>query len=268
VSFIGIMAIGSIALTVIGVVVVTSMFDRLHQHRELLRVTSQQLRALSASVSSAREDEGIRIARELHDELGSALTSLKWDLETVSNALSDSLEGARVEEIRRRMAAMTAIIDAMIGRVRRIAADLRPSVLDDLGLPDAIEWQVQQFQARTGIASRCECTPEPVPLTKEQSIQVFRILQEALTNILRHASASRVDVWAGVEAGVFTLRVRDNGRGISDEERSAVRSLGILGMRERAALVGATFDITGLPGQGTTITVRVPLRPAVVEARP
>jgi signal transduction histidine kinase len=268
VSFIGILAIGSIALTVIGVVVVTSMFDRLHQHRELLRVTSQQLRALSASVSSAREDEGIRIARELHDELGSALTSLKWDLETVSSAVSDSLEGARVEEIRRRMAAMTVIIDAMIGRVRRIAADLRPSVLDDLGLPDAIEWQVQQFQARTGIASRCECTPEPVPLTKEQSIQVFRILQEALTNILRHASASRVDVWAGVEAGVFTLRVRDNGRGISDEERSAVRSLGILGMRERAALVGATFDITGLPGQGTTITVRVPLRPAVVEARP
>jgi signal transduction histidine kinase len=268
VSFIGILAIASIAVTVLGVVVVTSMFDRLHQHRERLRVTSEQLRALSASASSAREDEGLRIARELHDELGSALTGLRWDLETVSNAVTDSLERARVEEIRRQLATMTTIVDSTIGRVRRIAADLRPSVLDDLGLPDAIEWQVQQFQGRTGIASRCECTSEPVALTKEQATAVFRILQEALTNILRHARASRVDVWAGVEAGAFTLRVRDNGRGITDEERSAVRSLGILGMRERAALAGATFDVTGVPGQGTTITVRVPLPPAANQVAP
>jgi signal transduction histidine kinase len=157
------------------------------------------------------------------------------------------------------LAAMTSIIDSTIGSVRRIAADLRPSVLDDLGLPDAIEWQLQQFQARTGIASRFERAAEPVALTKMHSTELFRILQEALTNILRHAGASRVDVWAGVESGVFTLRIKDNGRGITDEERSAVRSLGILGMRERAILVGATFDITGAPGQGTTITIRVPL---------
>jgi signal transduction histidine kinase len=268
VSFLGIVAIGSMTITVLGVVIVTSMFDRLHQHRELLRVTNEQLRALSASVSSAREDEGIRIARELHDELGSALTSLKWDLETVSNAISRSLDDARVAEIRGQLAAMTAIADSTIGRVRRIAADLRPSVLDDLGLPDAIEWQLQQFQARTGIATRCECTVGPVTMTNEQSTAVFRILQEAFTNILRHSGATRVDVWVGVESGVFTLRVRDNGRGISDEERSAVRSLGILGMGERATLVGATFDIIGVPGQGTTITVRVPLPAAPNEARP
>ena len=268
VSFLGIVAIGSMTITVLGVVIVTSMFDRLHQHRELLRVTNEQLRALSASVSSAREDEGIRIARELHDELGSALTSLKWDLETVSNAISRSLDDARVAEIRGQLAAMTAITDSTIGRVRRIAADLRPSVLDDLGLPDAIEWQLQHFQARTGIATRCECAVGPVTMTNEQSTAVFRILQEAFTNILRHSGATRVDVWVGVESGVFTLRVRDNGRGISDEERSALRSLGILGMGERATLVGATFDIIGVPGQGTTITVRVPLRAAPSEARP
>lgn len=268
VSFLGIVAIGSILVTVLSVVIVTSMFDRLHQHRELLRVTNEQLRALSASVSLAREDEGIRIARELHDELGSALTSLKWDLETVSNAISRSLDDARVAEIRGQLAAMTAIADSTIGRVRRIAADLRPSVLDDLGLPDAIEWQLQQFQARTGIATRCECAVGPVTMTNEQSTAVFRILQEAFTNILRHSGATRVDVWVGVESGVFTLRVRDNGRGISDEERSAVRSLGILGMGERATLVGATFDVIGVPGQGTTITVRVSLRAAPNEARP
>jgi signal transduction histidine kinase len=268
VSFLGIVAIGSMTITVLGVVIVTSMFDRLHQHRELLRVTNEQLRALSASVSSAREDEGIRIARELHDELGSALTSLKWDLETVSNAISRSLDDARVAEIRGQLAAMTAITDSTIGRVRRIAADLRPSVLDDLGLPDAIEWQLQHFQARTGIATRYECAVGPLTMTNEQSTAVFRILQEAFTNILRHSGATRVDVWVGVESGVFTLRVRDNGRGISDEERSAVRSLGILGMGERATLVGATFDVIGVPGQGTTITVRVPLRAAPNEARP
>jgi signal transduction histidine kinase len=261
-------AIGSIAVTVLGAVVVTSMFDRLHKHRELLRLTTEQLRALSASVSSAREDEGIRIARELHDELGSSLTSLKWDLETVSSSVSDSLDRARVEEIRQRVTAMTAILEAMISRVRRIAADLRPSVLDDLGLPDAIEWQLREFQARTGIASRSRGPAEPVALTNQQSTELFRILQEALTNVARHAGASRVDVWAGVESGVFTLRVQDDGRGITGEEQSGARSLGILGMRERAALIDATFDITGAPGHGTTITVRVPLRSTPHEARP
>lgn len=268
VSFLGIVAIGSIAVTVLGAVVVTSMFDRLHQSRELLRVTSDQLRALSASASLAREDEGIRIARELHDELGSSLTSLKWDLETVSKETSESLDTSRVEALRRRLATMIGVVDSIIGRVRRIAADLRPSVLDDLGLIDAIEWQVQQFQERTGIVSRCECAVESVALTREQSTAVFRILQEALTNVLRHAGASRVDVWAGVESGVFTLRVRDNGRGITEEERLAVRSLGILGMRERAALAGAMFEITGQPGKGSTITVRVPLAATPHEATP
>jgi signal transduction histidine kinase len=160
------------------------------------------------------------------------------------------------------------IIDSMIGRVRRIAADLRPSVLDNLGLADAIEWQVQEFQARTGIPSRWSGVAGPVALTKEQSTEVFRILQEALTNILRHAGASRVDVSATLESEVFTLRVQDNGRGITGEERSAVRSLGILGMRERTALIGATLDIIGAPGQGTTLVVHVPVPAAVRKARP
>jgi signal transduction histidine kinase len=195
----------------------------------------------------------------MHDELGSALTSLKWDLETVSNQVADPLARQRVDDIRRQLATMIGVVDSTIGRVRRIASDLRPSVLDDLGLPDAIEWQVQQFQARTGIDSHFESTAETVALTTLQSTEVFRILQEALTNILRHAGASRVDVWAGVESGAFVLRVHDNGRGITEEEQSGVRSLGILGMRERASLGGATFDVTGRLGQGTTITVRVPL---------
>jgi signal transduction histidine kinase len=267
VSFIGIVAIGSMAVMVLGVVVVTSMFDRVHQHRELLRAATEQLRALSASVSAAREEEGIRIARELHDELGSALTSLKWDLETVSGTISESLDRDKVERLREQLAAMTRVIDSTISGVRRIAADLRPSVLDDLGLLDAIEWQTQQFQARTGITCQYEHAPEDIALTKEQSTVVFRILQEALTNILRHAEASKVDVRVGIEAGAFVLRVRDNGRGITDEEKSAPRALGIVGMRERAALIDATFEITAAPGLGTEVAVHVPLGPCANQVR-
>jgi signal transduction histidine kinase len=259
VSFLETVAIGSIAVTVLGAVMVTSMFDRLHQHRELLRATSQQLRALSASVRSAREDEGIRIARELHDELGSALTSLKWDLETMASTVSGSLDPAQVERLRERLATMTRVVDSTIGAVRRIAADLRPSVLDDLGLADTIEWQTQQFQAQTGVTCRFERGMDDVALTNEQSTAIFRILQEALTNIRRHAGASKVDVRAGIEAGAFILRVSDNGRGIRDEERSAPRSLGLVGMRERAALIDATFEIIGTPAHGTVVTVRMPL---------
>jgi len=267
VSFVGIVAIGSIAVAVLGAVIVTSTFDRLQHSRELLRATNERLRALSASVSSAREAEGIRIGRELHDELGSALTTLKWDLETVSNAVSESLDLSGVDDIRRRLNAMTMTIDSTIGRVRRIAADLRPSVLDNLGLADAIEWQVQEFQARTGIASRWSGVSGAMPLTKDQSTELFRILQEALTNILRHAGATRVDVSATVESGVFTLRVQDDGRGITDEERSAVSSLGILGMHERAALIGATLEIIGAPGQGTALIVHVPRSAAARQVR-
>jgi signal transduction histidine kinase len=258
-SFIEIVAIGSIAVTVLGVVVVTSTFDRLHQQGELLRMTSEQFRALSASVSSAREEEGIRIARELHDELGSALTGLKWDLQTVARAVSESVDAATAEQLREQMAAMTRLVDSTIGAVRRIAADLRPSVLDDFGLLDAIEWQTQQFQAQTGMNCRYERAMEDVAFTKEQSTAIFRILQEALTNIRRHAGASKVDVRVGIEAGVFVLRVSDNSRGITDEERSAPRSLGIVGMRERAVLIGAAFEVTRTPGQGTVVRLRMPL---------
>jgi signal transduction histidine kinase len=259
VSFMGIVAIGSIAVALLGVVVVTSTFDRLHQHRELLCVTTEQLRALSASVSFAREDEGIRIARELHDELGSALTRLKWDLETVSSTISESLDRVTVALLREQLATMTCVVDSTIGAVRRIAADLRPGVLDDLGLPDAIEWQIQQFQGQTGVTCQYERAMEDVVLTKEQSTTIFRIIQEALTNIRRHASASQVVVRAGIEGDALVLRVSDNGRGITDEERSARRSLGIVGMRERAALIDATFEVIGIPAQGTVVTVRMPL---------
>jgi signal transduction histidine kinase len=136
---------------------------------------------------------------------------------------------------------------------------LRPSVLDDLGLVAAIEWQAQQFQARTGIVCYCDCSLEKVELTEAQSTAVFRILQEALTNVLRHAQATRVDIKISKENDVLALSISDNGKGIPEGETSDQQSLGILGMRERAHLIRGEIDIKGVDGKGTVVIVRVPI---------
>jgi PAS domain S-box-containing protein len=224
---------------------------------ERLKATGEQLRALSARLQSAREEEGIRIAREIHDELGSALTSLRWDLEGMEKTFSESGKQSQVTALPTKLAAMLGLTDTAINIVRRIASELRPTVLDDLGLAVAIEWQAQQFQDRTGIVVHCECPLDDVDLDQEQSTAVFRIFQEALTNILRHAQATRVDVTMMKEAGTLVLTIRDNGRGITEAEKSGQLSIGLLGMRERAHLIGGEIDITGVEGEGTTVTVRV-----------
>jgi signal transduction histidine kinase len=132
-------------------------------------------------------------------------------------------------------------------------------VLDDLGLAPAIEWQAQQFQARTGIVCDCDCALENIELSAEQSTAVFRIFQEALTNVLRHARATRVDIKIKIEDGGFLLWVNDNGKGISENGKSEQQSLGLLGMRERAYLIGGEISITRAEGQGTVVALRVPV---------
>jgi PAS domain S-box-containing protein len=223
-----------------------------------IKATSEQLRALSASLQSAREEEGTRIAREIHDELGGALTSLKWDLESLDKVISESGDQSKLQVLREKIKAMLCLSETTIRAVRRISSELRPYILDDLGLAEAIEWQAQQFHARTGITCNCDCSLESISLNHEQSTVVFRILQEALTNILRHAQATRVDIAMKEEPGVFVLRISDNGRGITEDDKSRLQSLGLLGMQERAHLIGAEIDITGLEGQGTVVTLRVP----------
>jgi signal transduction histidine kinase len=225
---------------------------------EDLRATSEKLRALSARVQSLREEEGTRIAREIHDELGSALTSLKWDLEEMHKQVSEGKQpplGVPGEKLE----TMIKLTDTTIDNVRRIASELRPSILDDLGLLEAVEWQAQQFQSRTGITCDCESRLATIDLDREKSTAVFRILQEALTNIARHAQASRVDILMEKRGGEFVLTVRDNGKGIAEEAKSRGFSLGLLGMRERAHLIGGTIDVTGEEGIGTTVVIRVPI---------
>jgi signal transduction histidine kinase len=226
---------------------------------EKLKATSKQLRALSARLQSAREEEGTRIAREIHDELGSALTTLKWDLEQIESVLSDPKPGPELESMKKKARTMTRLVENTIDVVRRISADLRPSVLDDLGLVPAIEWQSRLFRERTGIAVRCNCLVDEVGLNQEQSTAVFRIFQEALTNILRHSRANGVDVTIMEKDDTFLLTIKDDGRGITDSEKYGQSAIGLLGMRERAHLVGGEIEITGSEGAGTTVTVRLPL---------
>jgi len=232
---------------------------------ERLKATSEQLRALSASVQSAREEERARIAREIHDELGSGLTSLKWDLEGLDKAFSEPFEQSRWAALREKTASMMKLADGIIRTVRRIASELRPSILDDLGLVEAIEWQAQQFQSRTGIVCRLSRSMATVELTQDQSTAIFRIFQEALTNVLRHAHASRVDIAMEEDDG-FLLAITDNGRGITEREKTDPSSLGLLGMQERAHLVGGKVDIAGVSGSGTVVTIRLPLGRATAAA--
>jgi len=235
----------------------------LMQANEQLTQTSEQLRSLSARVQLTREEEATRIAREIHDELGSALSSLNWDLDWLCQMVSEAGNPTVLRGAREKLESMTGLAGTTIEAVRRIAAELRPSVLDDLGLTAAIEWQAQQFQARTQIACEFGPVPDNVAVGQAQSTAVFRIFQEALTNILRHAQATRVEVAMEEQPGEFVLPVRDNGRGITEEEKSGAFSLGLLGMRERADLVGGKIDITAMKGGGTTVTVRV----ATVQAK-
>lgn len=224
--------------------------------QEQLRESHEQLRALSVYLQHVREEERTRIAREVHDELGQALTSCKLDLSLLANKLPGNLA-----PLKDKAKSLSAHIDATIQTVRRIATELRPGILDHLGLIAALEWQANEFQTRTGI--RCEVSTdlhEPV-LTPDLATAFFRIFQETLTNVIRHAGATHVMVHLKEVAGRIILEVKDNGRGISLEEITNPQSMGLLGMKERAALLGGTFKIgPGPGGRGTLATVSIPLR--------
>ena len=219
----------------------------------------EALRALSARLHSAREEEGARIAREIHDELGGILTGIKWDLEKIDNTLNSYSDRSHLLEIHNRISGMMGLIETTISTVRRIASELRPGVLDDLGLVPAIEWQIEQFQVRSGLKCHWTNNASDIELSRERATAVFRILQEILTNVLRHARASNLYVKLGRSDNCFELEVKDDGVGITESQRNNNGSLGLLGMKERALLVGGEVRITGEEGKGTTVLVRVPI---------
>jgi signal transduction histidine kinase len=221
-----------------------------------LRESHKQLRALSVYLQHVREEERTRIAREVHDELGQALTSCKLDASWLAHHLPRSQK-----DLLGKAEKLSLDIDSTIQTVRRIATDLRPGILDHLGLAAALEWQAQEFQARTGILCRVSAHLREPPLDSELTTTFFRIFQETLTNVIRHAAATRVDVQLKEDAARVILEVKDDGRGISREEISDPRSMGLLGMRERAALLGGDFRIQPLRGgKGTRACVAIPRR--------
>jgi signal transduction histidine kinase len=220
------------------------------------RRSTEQLRELSARLQSIREEERTRISRAIHDELGQTLTGLKMDVAWLQGHL-DPQQPALLAKTQ----AMSGLIDTTIQMVRRIATELRPGILD-LGLVATIEWQLREFQARTGIASKFVSTREETTLDEDGSTAVFRILQEILTNVARHAQATQVEVILEENAEFLTLQVQDNGRGITKSEIHSPKSIGLLGMQERARLQAGEIQFHGTPGQGSTVTVRLPLHPA------
>jgi signal transduction histidine kinase len=225
------------------------------------RQLEDQLRELSAHVESVREDERTGIAREIHDELGQALTALKMDIAwIVRRSTSESMHLTR-DGLLEKLGAMSKMTDEIIQQVRRISAELRPGVLDDLGLVAAIEWQSQEFENRTGTVCVVDADPMERPLDRHASTAVFRIFQEALTNVTRHAEAKHVDVRLECRAEALSLTVKDDGKGITAEAARSPRSLGLLGVRARARRLGGSVEITGAPGSGTTVSLCVPWGP-------
>lgn len=221
---------------------------------EALKASNEQLRSLSVRLEAAREQERMLIAREIHDELGQQLTALRFDLGWMNKKLPDNLT-MLVE----RTSSMSQLVDSTIKTVQRIAMELRPRLLDDLGLVAAMEWQVHEFQARTGISCNLAIEPSEIVVDPGRSTSVFRVFQEALTNIIRHAHATRVDVTLRENGAALQLDIVDNGKGITQSQLTANSSLGIMGMHERVRQWGGDVVISGRAGKGTVVGVTIPL---------
>jgi signal transduction histidine kinase len=231
----------------------TEITERKQAEKEL-RDSREQLRNLSTYLQSVREQERTLIAGEIHDDLGQSLTALKMDIYWLAKRLPKDQK-----PLLEKLEAMEKFIGATIKTVQRISTELRPSLLDHLGLVTTIEWQAEEFQNRTGIKYKLTIDPEDITLDEKLSTSIFRIFQETLTNVARHARATRVEVSLKEKAGTLELKVRDNGKGITKEQISDPKSFGLMGIRERVHPWGGQAKISGIEGKGTTVMVRIPI---------
>jgi signal transduction histidine kinase len=224
----------------------------LRRSQALLRESHERLQQLAAGLMDVREQERSAIARELHDELGQDLTRLNMDLMWLSERLPRRLQT-------RRTAAMVSLVEKMSTTVQHLSSRLRPAILDDFGLEAAIEWQAMEFEQWNGARCRLDLRLPPLPPDRDRDTTVFRILQESLTNVARHAHAESVDVRCEVAGGALVLEVADDGVGIAEGTAGGPGSLGLLGMRERARTIGAEVDIVARQPRGTAVRLRVPM---------
>jgi two-component system sensor histidine kinase UhpB len=221
---------------------------------EQLLQSQDELRKLAAYVESAREEERTRIAREIHDELGQSMTALKMDVSWLEKKLA-----AESPSHAEKTQEMIRLIDSTIRSIRRIATELRPGVLDNLGIQAAVEWQAQEFEHHTGIRCTISFEPQTIELDDLRSTALFRILQETLTNVARHAQATEVHIALSLDDARATLEIRDNGIGIAKNHLAVMNSFGIIGIRERVSHFGGSVSFSGTPGKGTDVRIILPL---------
>jgi PAS domain S-box-containing protein len=226
--------------------------ERKQTEKQLLK-SREQLRDLSAHLQSIREEERTIVAREIHDELGQTLTALNFDSSWLYNHLPQDRD-----DLKKKLKSMQEIINITMKQVKRLSTELRPGILDDLGIDAAIEWQANNFQDTTGISCDVYVEPEEITLDRERGTAIFRIFQETLTNVARHANASTVKVQIKNTKNRILLRVSDNGIGITEKQINSNKSLGILGIFERVRALNGEVRIKGVPGRGTTVTVTIP----------
>jgi len=228
------------------------------QAEQALENSRRQLRALSARLQWVREEERARVAREIHDELGQVLTALKINLDWLERKLGVRDNAPSLNPLLDRVVESTEITDSAIASVQKIASDLRPNSLDNLGLAAALEHEARRFEQRTGIACQVKLPAESLEVPAEAATAVFRIFQEALTNVARHAQATEVHATLQFEADQVVLQIEDNGRGIRAEALADKKAMGLLGMRERAAVLGGEVAIVAIQPSGTRVTLRLP----------
>jgi PAS domain S-box-containing protein len=236
-----------------------------HQAERRLEETNAQLRVLAAHLQNLREEERKQVAREIHDELGQELAALKMDLTLLLRKIARDPQ-IKSADVSAELLATASLVDRAIQTMRGICLELRPDVLDKLGLCEAMRWQAEEYCSRTGIACDLSFSPSDISLVDAQATALFRIFQEALTNVARHAGASAVVAKLALDGREVALLVSDNGRGITPAEIASTRSLGLLSMRERVAALGGRFAVVGVPAAGTTLSVAIPLNAAVGEA--
>jgi signal transduction histidine kinase len=220
-----------------------------------LEESYKAIRKLTEHLHNIREEERAHIAREIHDELGQQLTVLKMDV----SWLNKKVGATAADPVKQKMKELLELLNGTVKTVRRISSELRPSLLDDLGLVAAIEWQLTEFEKHSGIKTSFSEPAMDVKLPDDKKIGLFRILQESLTNVARHSGATGIKVSLTSNNNNFVLQITDNGKGFDKRKITGKRTLGILGMKERTAMMGGAYEITGTPGKGTTVLVTVPL---------
>ncbi|MCK5075006.1 MAG: PAS domain S-box protein, partial [Calditrichia bacterium] len=230
------------------------------QAEEELKKYSEQLHALSTHLQSVREDERATIAREIHDELGQGLTALKMDLSLMGREIEEEPDNLNTNDLLNEIKSMSGFIDKTIQKVRKIITELRPEVLDSLGLIAALEWLCEEFQIHSGIICNFHTTYKEINSDNKQSIAIYRIVQEALTNIARHAKAASANVKIKKDKNNTIVEISDNGIGFSKAANKSKKTFGLLGMKERAIVFGGEVKIISVKNKGTTVKLKIPLK--------